>query len=137
MNDLISSSHQEPVKRPEKFEERFLLKRIGEEDIEITLAQRNALIEALGSSSRFIQINKHTIMVNAIKSIDPLWGEENIPPRPRPKDYYLEEYNRDPENDTEGREWDKVFGKVSLLSILQEHKSSSEKAAKELEKKIT
>lgn len=130
MNDLTSSSPLEQVKRPAKFEERFLLKRIGEEDIEITLAQRNAVIEALGSSSRFIQINKHTIMVNAIKSIDPLWGEDNIPPRPRPKDAFLEEYNRDPENDAEGREWDKVFGKVNLLSLLQAHGQSREEAKK-------
>lgn len=106
----LSPSSQGQVNIPEKWQEQFLLKRIGEEDIELTLKERNAVIEALGSGSRFVQIRKHTLMINSIKSIDPMWGEDNIPPRPKPKDLYLEHCNRSPENDKEGREWDQIFG---------------------------
>lgn len=123
MNDLTSSSSQDQAERPEKFQEKFLLKRIGEEDIEITLPQRNAIIEALGSSSRFVQIRKHTIMVNSIKSIDPMWGEDNIPPRPKPTDWVMEIENRNPENDKAGREWDEYFAKPNLVTLLREHKA--------------
>lgn len=76
---------------PSKYQERFLLKRIDEQDIELTLGERNAVLEALIAGSRFAQIRKYTIMLNSIKSIDPMWGDKNIPPRPKEvKDYVME-----------------------------------------------
>lgn len=71
-----------PSSIPSEFQEKYLLKRIDEDDITLTLEQRDAIIKALLGNARFIQIGKYTIMVNAIKSIDPLWGAKNIPPRP-------------------------------------------------------
>lgn len=68
---------------PSKWQEKFLLKRINEEDIELTLEQRNGVLIALDKGARFAQIGKYTIMLNAIKSIDPLWGDDNIPPQPK------------------------------------------------------
>jgi len=44
---------------------------------------RDEILKALNDGARFIQIGKYTLMLNSIKSIDPLWGEENIPPRPQ------------------------------------------------------
>lgn len=67
---------------PPEWRERFLLKRIGEEDIELELHERNAIINSINTGSRFIQIGKFTIMVNSIKSIDPYYPPDNIPPKP-------------------------------------------------------
>ena len=41
---------------PEEWQEKFLIKRIDEENIEITLAQRNEILESLSKGDRFIQI---------------------------------------------------------------------------------
>ena len=55
-------------------------------------------------------------MLNAIKSIDPLWGDQNIPPKPEPVKTstlndqgtaYIEEVTNQEELD----EWDKLFKK--------------------------
>ncbi|MCP3681709.1 MAG: hypothetical protein GY861_03375 [bacterium] len=73
---------------PLKWQERFLIKRIGEEDIEISLIARDEILKALNDGARFIQIGKYTLMLNSIKSIDPLWGKNNIPPRPELKRLY-------------------------------------------------
>jgi len=67
---------------PEKWRERFYIKRIGEDDIEITLEARDKILSVLNAGVRFIQIGKYTLMLNSIKSIDPKWGSRNIPPRP-------------------------------------------------------
>lgn len=72
-----------PPKIPPKWQERFLIKRIGEADIDISLEERNAILRALKSGTRYIQIGKYTIMINSIKSIDPKYGDKNIPPRPK------------------------------------------------------
>jgi len=104
---------------PAKWQERFLIKRIGEDDIEITLEQRDAILQALNAGTRFVQIKKYTIMLNSIKSIDPLWGDDNIPPRPPVihKNMGINvrgdmEFETD---DTEAKEWDLIFGKQKLM----------------------
>lgn len=68
---------------PLEWQERFIIKRIKEENIEITLKQRNLILESLGRGDNFVQIGKYTLMINSIKSIDPVWEPDNIPPRPR------------------------------------------------------
>lgn len=99
---------------PAKWQERFLLKRIGEEDIDISLGERDAILQALSENARFIQLRKHTIMLNVIKGIDPKWGEANLPPRPR--EQTTEEINGGTmkvtiTNQTEIDEWDALFGR--------------------------
>lgn len=71
-------------KIPEKWQEKFLIKRIDEEDIEITLEERDAILKFLAGGQRFIQVGKYTLMLNALKSIDPIWGGNNNPPKPKP-----------------------------------------------------
>lgn len=98
---------------PSKWQERFILKRIGEEDMEISLATRDGILKALQRGDRFVQIGKFTIMVNSIKSIEPKWGEKNIPPRPMPFRKYViagTAMKEVVENKDEIDEWDKVFG---------------------------
>ena len=68
---------------PEEWKERFIIKRIDEEDITITIEERNNILESLNKGTRFVQIGKYTLMLNAIKSIDPLFEPDNIPPRPK------------------------------------------------------
>lgn len=106
---------------PAKYEESFLLKRIDENDIEISLRTRNEVIKALATNTRYIQIGKYTIMVNSIKSIDPVYGMKNIPPRPKE----LLEATFDKEKNTasttvinqdEIDKWDAQFSKKNLLS---------------------
>lgn len=72
-----------PSSTPPNLQERFFIKRIDEEDIEISLEERNAILESLNKGVRFVQIGKFTLMLNAIKSIDPKWGAKNIPPIPK------------------------------------------------------
>lgn len=106
-------------KIPKKWQEKFLIKRIGEDDIEITLEQRDAILQALNSGTRFVQIKKYTIMLNSIKSIDPFWGDDNIPPRPPVKSTFSginEQGNMELEtDDSEQKEWDLIFGKKQLM----------------------
>jgi hypothetical protein len=71
---------------PPEWREGFLIKRIDEEDILITLEQRNAILKALNEGTRFIQVGKFTLMLNSIKSIDPVYPPDNIPPRPEPEE---------------------------------------------------
>jgi hypothetical protein len=99
-----------------KWQERFIIKRIGEDDIEITLEQRNEILKALNNGGRFIQVRKHTLMLNSIKSIDPKWGEDNIPPRP--EEILKCDYNNITDNTVKAKllnkeeieEWDSIFG---------------------------
>ena len=111
------SSIQSNLVIPEKWQEKYLIKRIGEEDIEITVEERNAILQMLNDGVRFVQIGRYTLMLNAVKSIDPKWGKENIPPRPEiiiKKDYgVLNENGAIPlkitEDASEQREWDIYF----------------------------
>ena len=108
-------------RRPSKWEERFLIKRIGEDDIEITLGERDAILKALDQGQKYIQVKKYTLMLNGIKSIDPKWGEKNIPPKPRPITERVEEYvgsmaiiRERVENQREIEEWEALFGKEEI-----------------------
>jgi len=82
-NQKLKSSHQTQTGIPDKWKERFLIKRIDEDDIIITLEERDGILRALNEGDRFIQVTKYTLMLNSIKSIDPFWPPDNIPPRPK------------------------------------------------------
>lgn len=56
----------------------FLLKRIGEEDIEINAEERMAILKALDSNTRFVQLRDYTLMLNSIKGIDPKPRSQNV-----------------------------------------------------------
>lgn len=95
--------------RPKRWEERFVIKRFDEESIEITLEQRNFILKALSAGDAYVQVGKYTLMVKSIKSIDPLWGEDNIPPRPDMLPSITEPGKI--LNMKEIEEWDSLFGK--------------------------
>jgi len=106
---------------PKEWQEKFLIKRIGEEPIEISIMARDEILKALNDGARFIQIGKYTLMLNSIKSIDPLWGEENIPPRPQIRSSFKglsESGSMIQERNTEDIDrvelWDKLFKGKSL-----------------------
>lgn len=106
---------------PEKWKEKFLIKRIDEDPVEISLAQRDAILAALERGERFIQVRKHTIMLNAIKGIDPLWGEENIPPRPEVQVEYTLEDGVGKKyflNQKELDEWDNLFARKEVKKLV-------------------
>lgn len=107
---------------PPEWQEKFLLKRIDEQDIELTLEQRDLVLQSLIQGTRFVQISKYTIMLNSIKSIDPKWGDRNIPPRPTPK-YIAEEnelggYSKIAVNQDRIDLWDKLFTINALQKTL-------------------
>jgi hypothetical protein len=98
---------------PTKWQPRYILKRIGEEDIEISHGTRDAILNDLANNGRFVQIGEYTIMLNAIKGIDPKWGAKNIPPRPAEKKEYVDQGNNTVgykvTNEDELQEWDGYF----------------------------
>lgn len=67
MNDLTSYSSTQS-----KDNRKFLIKRIDAEDIEIDNAERMIVLKALNAGVRFVQVRDYTLMLNAIKSIDPI-----------------------------------------------------------------
>lgn len=97
-----------------KYEERFIIKRFDDEPIEITLTERNLALKVIDSGGRFIQVGKYTLMANGIKSIDPKWGKDNIPPRPQEQYDYSEPDGNTMKgkllNKEELDEWDSLFG---------------------------
>lgn len=103
---------------PTKWQPRYVLKRIGEEDLSIGFAVRNQILGQLDRGGKYIQIGEYTIMLNAIKSIEPKWGVKNIPPPPNKmlvvESVYDQERNtfsvQEKEN-PEYIEWLKYFGK--------------------------
>lgn len=105
-----------PSSLPPEWQEKYLLKRIGEPDIVLSLDQRDAILKALLGSARFIQVDKYTIMVNSIKSIDPMYGPKNIPKRPE-EQYVIGKWNegrgnvitKTITNQAELDLWDKLF----------------------------
>lgn len=102
---------------PEEWQEKFILKRIDEEDIELTLQQRDGILNALNKGDRFIQIGKYTLMLNAIKSIDPKWGDSNIPPKPKEEKLIEIKDGIAVENVINQKEidlWNSIFGKKQL-----------------------
>lgn len=76
------SLSQEVSQLPEKWQPKYLIKRIGEKDILISQKERNMILKTMNDGERFVQLGEYTLMLNSIKSIDPLWGPDNIPPRP-------------------------------------------------------
>lgn len=110
---------------PEKWRERFYIKRIGEDDIEISLEARDEILKALNAGTRFIQIGKYTLMLNSIKSIDPKWGNKNIPPRPEVRLNRLgisEETGQmmcedNPQDKKELEEWESIFGENKHIEM--------------------
>lgn len=101
---------------PENFRPKYILKRIAGEDIEIDIETRDKILSAMSRSVRFVQIKEFTIMVNSINSIDPKWGNDNIPPKPKP--IWREEFNQErgvyvvkgASNAEEINEWERCFG---------------------------
>lgn len=97
---------------PEEWQEHFLLKRIEEEDIELTLQQRDAVLISLNKGDRFVQIGKYTLMLNSIKSIDPRYEPDNIPPRPKELNEIVGAVAvQTIESKKETELWDSIFGK--------------------------
>ena len=80
----LPTPHGITLKDKATWEERFIIKRIDEKDIEITIQERNGILASLSAGDRFVQIGKYTLMLNGIKSIDPKYGNDNIPPKPKP-----------------------------------------------------
>lgn len=107
---------------PEKWKPKYIIKRIDEDDITISLEERNKILSFLEQGTRFIHVQDHILMLNSIKSIDPKWGKDNIPPRPRPQiETTLSEEKQmgiqRVVNQEELDEWDKFFGKTADISI--------------------
>lgn len=108
---------------PPKWQPRYLLKRIGEEDIEIPLATRDAIVKALAAGLKYVQVGEYTIMLNAIKSIDPLWPPQNIPPRPKATADVEVKYGKaftSISNQAELDLWDRLFGEKSRDQSIEE-----------------
>jgi hypothetical protein len=53
-------------------ERKFVIKRIDAEDIEINNTERMTLLKAMNGGVKYIQVRDYTLMINAIKSIDPV-----------------------------------------------------------------
>lgn len=116
---LSTQGTQSSLQLPKKWQPKFIIKRIGDEDIEISLQTRNAILQALAQNMRYVQVGQYTLMLNSIKSIDPYWGATNIPPRPKPKHgsfLGIVDGNTTYEilNTKEMEEWDKHFGENYL-----------------------
>ncbi len=132
-NQKSALSTRNKTSIPLKWQERFIIKRIKEGNILISLEERNAILQEMARGTNFVQVGKYTLMINSIKSIDPYWGPSNIPPRPseRPKKFEhkrteingqtvfvrkeTEESRKEREAiKKEQEEWDKIFGKRLL-----------------------
>lgn len=105
---------------PSKWQKKYFLKRIGEEDLVIPLNTRNNILEQLDKGGKYVQIGEYTIMLNSIKSIDPYWPDKNIPPRPPMKfnfnvfDNKTTAVKKEILNKEEIDEWDKYFSKKTI-----------------------
>ena len=86
----LSNQTQYGIAIPEEWKEHFLIKRFNEENIPITLEARDKILNAINEGQKYIQIGKYTLMLNSIKSIDPVYEPDNIPPCPKERfDYKL------------------------------------------------
>lgn len=114
MPKMLVKTTSNTLEIPSKWQERFLIKRIDAEDIEISLETRNAIVQRMQVGERFVQIGKITLMLNSIRSIEPKWGERNIPPKPKPRYEYIiinQQAVSVMVNQEEINEWEKFFGK--------------------------
>ena len=82
-NQKLQLSDQTQAGIPDEWKEKFVLKRIEEKDIIISLEERDYILKSLNAGGRFIQIGKYTLMLNSVKSIDPFYEPNNIPPQPK------------------------------------------------------
>lgn len=108
----------ENQKLPSSPTKNYAIKRIDEEDIIISLQARDAILKELEKGARFIFIKDHVLMLNSIKSIDPIIETISIPPRPQA--IYLgirdaafatqQKCNFIPDNIKEIEAWDKKYG---------------------------
>lgn len=113
MANELAKAELNMSEKPSKWEERFILKRYDLDDIEISLSTRDILLKAMDDDVRRFQIGKTTVIIGSIKAIEPKWGKDNIPPRPKPK----HEYEAKPDgmmyekttNQDELDEWDRLF----------------------------
>lgn len=78
----LLSSHPTQIGIPSEWQEKYIVKRIDADDIEVSLEERNGLLKVLATGQRYVQIRKFTLMVANIRSIDPKYPPDNIPPRP-------------------------------------------------------
>jgi hypothetical protein len=115
VNELVrTKSHTLAI--PSKWQERFIVKRINDEDIEVSIDTRNAILERMANGERYVQIGKTTLMINSIRSIEPKWGEKNMPPRPKEVKEYKDLGNGSMTqivtNQEEIKEWDSFFKEI-------------------------
>lgn len=113
VNQKLQSSDQTQLGIPEEWKEKFVIKRIEEKDIEITLEEQRAILVALNQGQKYIQLGKYTLMLNSIKSIDPVYEPDNIPPKPKEKtdgklvnNIWVEHVTNQDEIDL----WERLFG---------------------------
>jgi hypothetical protein len=118
VDQKLQSLPQTQTGIPEEWQEHFLIKRIQEDSITITLQERDAILKALNEGQKFIQVGKFTLMLNAIKSIDPVYPPDNIPQRPKELEMHpgaIMDRSQNPiMNQKEIDLWDKIFGEKQL-----------------------
>lgn len=102
---------------PDEWKPKYTIKRVNGEDIGIGWETRNRILEAMSSGARYVQIGEITLMVNSINSIDPVWGNNNHPPRPKPNtNVELDTKTNTAKYIINGSDeklvlWDRLFGK--------------------------
>lgn len=112
------------------YEEKFLIKRYGDEPIEITDTQKQGILRGLVEGAKYVMVGKYVLMLNGIKSIDPKYEPDNIPPRPKAKYAGAIEWGGDgspmirnenydlrpavPTNQAELEVWDSMFAQKKL-----------------------
>ncbi len=131
MSDQISHSLIPP-----EWQERFYIRRFEGKDILISKEQRNKIIKAINKGDRFVQVGKYTLMLRAIKSIDPYYEPKNIPPKPKPKHKHkkvkedgIERYLKiETEESKEKRKlWERLYsGEKDIKKLLKENASSKD-----------
>lgn len=113
--ELQSSQKTDKSIIPAKWQKRYLIKRIGsDDDIEISEEQRNAIVALMNKGQHHVQLGEYTLMLSGIRSIDPKYPPNNVPPRP------TEEYTTEIvagvamqaiKNQAEIDMWEKLYGK--------------------------
>lgn len=94
----------------------FILKRIDEPELVLTLEQRNAIAEGYLRGDKAVIVGQHLIATFNIKSIDPMYGEDNIPPKPKALPVFKiinakAQSEKDPRDLKLIEEWEKFYGK--------------------------
>lgn len=80
---MTNQSSQSLVK-PEKWEEKFFIHLVGKiEPILIDQPEYNGILQALENGAKHVKIRQYLIMLNSIVVVEPRYGADNIPPRPK------------------------------------------------------